>query len=224
MECERRASATKVTVRPGVIRGFDGVMLGKRPVLVFADGAVDYRTSVVPAPRYDEDAVARALAADFEQHGAPLVCRMDRAKCHTAPKVLKVLRAHKVLVLQGPPHFPRYYGQLERQNREHRQWLSALGPLASDELAPACEQMRRAFNELVPRRRLGWQTAAAVWRGSSMPNVNRGELAAEVDERRKRLEEDEAVRCGHPGLAGRLAIEAALINRGLLKLTKGGWC
>ena len=84
--------------------------------------------------------------------------------------------------------------------------------------------MRIAFNELVPRRRLGWQTAGAVWRCCSMPNVNRRELAAEVEERTQRLEEDEAVRGGHPGMAGRLAIEAALIHRGLLKLTKGGWC
>lgn len=27
---------------------------------------------------------------------------------------------YAVLVLHGPPHHPRFYGQLERQNREHR--------------------------------------------------------------------------------------------------------
>lgn len=224
LECARRINATRVMVQPGVIRGFDGVMMGKLPVLVFADGAVSYRTTVVPALHYDEEAVAIALAGDFERNGAPLVWRVDRAKCHTAPKVLQVLTAHQVLLLQGPPHCPRYYGQLERQNREHRPWLDALDEPTWDELAAACEQMRVAFNELVPRRRLGWRTAAAVWRTCSMPNVNRREFAEEVNERRKRLEEDEAVRGGHPGLAERLAIEGALINRGLLKLTKGGWC
>ena len=223
-ECDRRAETTRVKVEPGVIRGFDAVMLGKLPVLVAADGAINYRTSVMPAVRYNQDAVAIALAADFEKNGAPLVLRLDRAKCHTAPKVRDVLTAHGVLVLQGPPHCPRYYGQLERQNREHRSWLDALGKLSMGQLGSECEQMRIAFNEVVPRRRLGWQTAGVVWRSCTMPNVNRRELAAEVEERKQRLEEDEAVRGGHPGMAERLAIEAALIKRGLLKLMKGGWC
>ena len=111
-------------------------------------------------------------------------------------KACEVLTAHQVLVLQGPPHFPRYYGQLERQNREHRPWLDALADMSLNQLEKECEQMRIAFNELVPRRRLGWQTAGAVWRCCSMPNVNRRELAAEVEERTQRLEEDEAVREG----------------------------
>ena len=84
--------------------------------------------------------------------------------------------------------------------------------------------MRWAFNELVPRRTLGWKTAASVWNSCTLPVVDRDELFDEVNERRCRLEEDEAIRSGHPGLAERLAIEAALIKRSLLKLTKGGWC
>lgn len=84
--------------------------------------------------------------------------------------------------------------------------------------------MLRAFNESVPRRRLGWRTPAAAWKDCAKPNIDRRELAAEVEQRRRELEEDEAIRRGHPGLAGRLAIEAALIHRGLLRLTKGGWC
>lgn len=225
LELERREQTTKVSVLPGVLRGFDAVMLGKLPVLVSADGAVQYRTSITPAARYDSDAVAAAVAADFESCGAPLIWRVDRAKAHTEKKVLDVLRSHKVLVLHGPPHCPRYYGQLERQNREHRAWLgSARFEQGLDRLAEECEQMRRAFNELVPRRTLGWRTAASVWRNCAWPCVDRDELSNEVNERRCKLEEDEAIRSGHPGLAERLAIEAALINRGLLKLTKGGWC
>jgi hypothetical protein len=225
LELERREQATKVSVQPGVVRGFDGVMLGKLPVLVSADGAVQYRTSIIPAREYDGAAVAAAVAADFEQNGPPLIWRVDRAKAHTTPAVLDVLGAYKVLLLHGPPHFPRYYGQLERQNREHRAWLSGTSvDKGLDHLAGECEEMRRAFNELVPRRTLGWQTAAAVWRSCSRPVVDRDELLDEVDERRCRLEEDEAIREGHPGLAERLAIEAALIKRSLLQLTKGGWC
>src|SRR5262249_20196448 len=56
--------------------------------------------------------------------GAPLVCRLDRARQHHTAAVLAALRRHGVLILHGPPHCPRYYGPLERQNREHRQWLA----------------------------------------------------------------------------------------------------
>lgn len=223
-ETERRASATRVAVAPCVIRGFDGVMLGKLPVFVFADGAIDYRTSVVPAHQYDDAAVAAAMAADFEANGPPLVCRMDRAKCHTAPKVREVLRAYDVLLLQGPPHCPRFYGQLERQNREHRSWLDALGPMSLSALAAECERMRGCFNERVPRRTLGWLTPGVVWRKCTMPNVDRRELAAEVEERTQRLTEAVVPGRSYPGLTERLAIQAALTNRGLLRLTKGGWC
>lgn len=107
---------------------------------------------------------------------------------------------------------------LERQNREHRAWLSDLRATDGSELGPTCAQMRQAFNEL------GWRTAAAAWASCTMPVVDRDELREEVEERRRKLEEAGVARSGHPGLAERLAIEAALMNRGLLRLTKGGWC
>ena len=225
LELQRREQTVKVSVAPGGVRGFDGGMLGKLQVLVAADGAVPYRTSVTPAQRYDSAAVAVAITRDLELNGAPLVWRMDRAKAHTTPEVLAVLRAHKVLLLQGPPHYPRFYGQLERQNREHRAWLDSID-LAQGlpALAEKCEQMRRTFNELVPRRTLGWRTAADAWSARGRMFIDRDELRDEVEERRRKLEEDESVRGGHPGMAERLAIEAALTHRGLLQKVKGGWC
>jgi hypothetical protein len=61
-----------------------------------------------------------------------------------------------------------------------------------------------------------------LW-GAHFKAGGRRELAEEVEERRRKLEE--VMRPGsHPGMAERLAIEATLINRGLLRLTKGGWC
>ena len=84
--------------------------------------------------------------------------------------------------------------------------------------------MHWAFNELVPRRTLGWRTAASEWRSCSKPEVDRDELSDEVNERRRKLDEAGVARRSHSGLSERLAIEAALINRGLLRLTKGGWC
>ena len=78
------------------------------------------RTSIELRPSYDSAAVADVLDRDMAEHGAPLVCRMDRASVHRTAGVLEVLRSRQVLLLHGPPHHAQYYGQLERQNREHR--------------------------------------------------------------------------------------------------------
>lgn len=221
-EQERRREAVRVSLVPDVVRGFDAIDVKGRPVLVSVDGAVPYRTSIKVAHRYDTQAVASAVARDFAQHGAPLVWRVDRWKAHVTPPVLEVLAHHQVLLMHGPPRHPRFYGQLERQNREHRAWFDALG--ANEDLESECELMREAFNELVPRRTLAWRTAGERWREREKVAVDRRELAQEVEERVKRMKEQEALRVAYPGLIERLAIQAALIKRGLLRLTKGGWC
>ena len=97
-----------------------------------ADACVPYRTSCAHVGAYDAEHVARVLDADFRQHGAPLVLRDDCARCHTAPAVMSVLDAHGVALLQGPPYYAPYYGQLERQNREHRDWLAWLKHTSDD--------------------------------------------------------------------------------------------
>lgn len=218
-ERERRRDAVRVQVECGVVRAFDAIDVSGQPVLVAADGGVPYRTSAQPVRRYDGDAVARVLAADFEKHGAPLVLRCDRWKAHDVSQVREVLAAHGVLMLHGPPHCPRFYGQLERQNREHGEWLRE----THMELPEACDAMMTLFNELIPRRSLGWRTSGEAWRSRKTVVVDRAELAAEVAERVKKLQE-QASRVAYPWKLERLAIEAALINRGLLRLTKGGWC
>jgi hypothetical protein len=58
------------------------------------------------------------------------------------------MKDHGVLVLHGPPRHPRYNGQLERQNREHRAWLASSTPLAPDALAAAWRAMRKALSRL----------------------------------------------------------------------------
>jgi len=82
--------------------------------------------------------------------------------------------------------------------------------------------MREAFNELIPRRTLGWQTSGALWRARQLVQIDRRALAKDVEARKQRLMSQKALRVAYPGLVERLAIEAALIARGLLRLTKGG--
>lgn len=215
MERERRARCSRVVVsQPGVLRNLDQLCLGERLALIASDASVPHRTSARMVHDYSAAEVAETLRRDFALHGAPLAMRMDNASAHDAPAVLKVLRAHGVLLLHGPPHHPQYYGQHERQNREHRAWLAASDVIDDAEL----ERMMQTLNERWPRRALAWRTAAEIWNARPPLRVDRAELHAEVVYRAARL----ADRCA-PRLAGRLAIEQTLEHRGYLRRIAGGW-
>ena len=213
----------------GVVRGFDQLWVpttqGQRPVLVSADACVPYRTSLVVAERYDSAAVARAVDADFREHGAPLVWRADRASCHRTDEVDEVLRAWGVLRLHGPAHLARFYGQLERQNREHRGWLESCDPPSPGELVETCDSMRRALNDCWPRRSLGWMTAAEKWATRVVLCDDRAQLRASVAERAARLRRKEHLGdAADDMLVERLAVEQMLTTRGYLRRELGGWC
>jgi hypothetical protein len=217
MERERRASAARVEVSaPGVVRGFDSMEIGRiGHLLVAADGAMPFRTFWSLEPRYDGDSVARMLAADFACHGAPLVVRFDRARQHDVPTVRHVLTAHGVLALHGPPRHPQYYGQLERLNRDQREWLRGD---AGEVNQITIDDMMRSLNNRWPRRKLGWTTAAREWSTRPTINVDRVQLRKEAEERFGRLVARDNVK---PSLGWRLAVEQALTARGLLRVTPG---
>jgi transposase-like protein len=153
MERERVECATRVEIGvPGVMRGMDAMHITTteqwRWILIFADAAVPFRTSIKVLERYDEDEIATAVELDFAQHGAPLVLRCDRWKAHRTPAVVHVVRKHGVVLLSGPAHHPCFYGQLERQNREHRAWLQASAPVRSADLQAQTDVMTGALNGL----------------------------------------------------------------------------
>jgi hypothetical protein len=224
MERERRKGAQRVTVaEPGILRGFDAMELGGRGpgqghALIAADGCVPFRTSWVVAPHYDGKAVADILGRDFDAFGAPLVLRLDRATSHDVPAVRDLLDANRVLALHGPPYYARYYGQLERQNREHREWLAASqGPVDLD-------TMMATLNGRWCRGTLGWRTAQELWQARPSIDVDRQALADDVNERAARLRRRLNAAPMPQDLAWRLAVKQTLINRGLLRIVKGGWC
>lgn len=229
MERERKAEAEHVVITmPGVVRGFDAMYVdtevGRRHALVASDAAVSFRTTAAFVPRYDGRSVAAMLERDFDEHGAPLVLRADRAKCHEVPEVLELLRDHGVLLLHGPPHHPGYYGQLERQNREHREWLAMAGRLAEADLDRLCDEMLLALNSAWPRRSLHWQTSEEVWAARRNVVVDRQALREQVQDRAARIRR-RAGGCGATAaMAERFAIEAALTKMGYLRREPGGWC
>jgi transposase-like protein len=227
MEHERVAAAKRVHVTvPGVLRGFDAMhastSAGPRHVLIAGDAAVPFRTSALPVQHYDERAVVKALERDFALHGPPIVLRADRWKAHDAPRVRELLQSYKVLLLHGPPHHPGYYGQLERQNREHRAWLS--DRLDANDLHGTCDRMLDALNCEWPRRSLGWLTAQQVWTRRPAVDIDRDALREEVQDRAARIRRRAEGRAAVVAMAERLAIESALQRRGLLRWERGGWC
>jgi hypothetical protein len=229
LERERRREAERVWItEPGVLRGFDAMHLvhpeRRDYFLVAADGCVPFRTGWALVPRYDSRAVADLLERDLGQNGIPLVMRLDRASQHRTPAVCELLSAHQVLVLHGPPHRAQYYGQLERQNREHRAWLASLELSAVDDLEELVEAMISVLNSTWRRSTLGWRTASEVWQERRISDVDRGALREEVMDRAGRIRRQLAPSAGPAGLAERLAIEQILERRGLLRREKGGWC
>lgn len=222
MERERIEGAARVhVIVPGVIRGFDAMHVettaGTQYLLAAADAAVPYRTSVKRVERYDGQSVAETLERDFAEHGAPFVLRLDRARQHATAEVRHVLDHFGVLVLQGPPHHPCFYGQLERQNREHRAWLDLAGVLDADALDADTETMIRCFNHELPRRRLGFRTAAHAWFSRPKLDLDRHRLRAEVDELARRI----APTVASLDHVERFAIQAALAQHGLIRIEKG---
>ncbi len=229
LERERKAALRRITISaPGLLRGFDAMHLvtedGPLFALIGADGAVPYRTSLTIGAHYDAPLVARALRTDFERHGAPLILRLDRASAHAAPLVRAVLEDYEVLTLHGPPRYPGFYGQLERQNREHRAWLQALGTPSRALIAPCLDEMLVGVNDLWRRRSLQWQTATERWNARPQLTTNRSAFREEVHDRALRI----ARTLSHHGqpadLAERLAIERTLELRGYLRQELGGWC
>jgi hypothetical protein len=213
---------------PGVVRGFDQMYVstlgGWRFALMSADAAIPFRTSAYVAERYTSDEVCAAMEHDHEERGAPLVERIDRAAVHRTPEVLELLRAHRVLPLFGPPRRPQYYGQLERQNREHRAWLDDVEICDDDHLNAELLEMTRCLNELIPRRSLGWCTPAQKWNERPALDIDRDAFIDEVQERAARISAKLNEKERSLGYDQRFAIEQTLAKHGLLRVTNEGRC
>jgi transposase InsO family protein len=229
IECERQQTLTRVSVAAaGLIRGLDAMHLStedaKCYALVCADAAIPYRTSITWGERYDAPLVAHTLERDIERQGAPLILRADRARAHDSPLVKQILEEHQVLMLHGPPRYPRFYGQLERQNREHRAWLAALVDPLGEPMQTLLDRMIFCLNTLWPRRSLGWKTAAQAWNARPEIHIDRQVFKKEVKYRARHLERHIDLRAKPADLVERLAIEQTLENLGYLHRQNGGWC
>ena len=230
MERERQRHLSHVTVNePGVVRGMDAMYLkteqGPRYVLIAADACVPFRTSFAISEHYDAALVVSLLTKDIANHGAPLVLRADRARAHETPEVRAILKQHQILLLHGPPRYPRFYGQLERQNREHRAWLEAIQEPLGPSMETLIKRMLWCLNALWRRPTLNWNTAQERWKERKpLAAQIRCRFCEEVDNR------TQCIACklngrGMPAdLAERLAIEQTLTHMGYLHQQIGARC
>ena len=224
LEYERKAACASVRVTaPGIIRGFDAMHLAAQDSpaywLVAADASIPYRTTIATVASYDAKHVIETLRADFAEHGRPLVLRLDRIACQRTPEVESFLDEQEVLALHGPPRYPRFYGQLERQNRDHRAWVALLPVTSLRDLQVAGCRMKTTLNTKWPRPSLDGWTPEQAWQARTALDVDRRELRADVDTRARGL-----VKAGFELLrARRIAIESALTERKLLTINQGGW-
>jgi hypothetical protein len=223
MERERKKRVERITIAtPGLLRGFDAMVVGRQYLFIAGDGSVPYRTSWSLEPHYTGHAVARFLGNDLRRHGAPLVLRMDRARQHLTASVRRVLDRHQILVLHGPPHRPAYYGQLERQNEEHRKWLARA---EAEPVVPATlAAMIDALNGKWRRRELGWMTAAEAWAARPKAMPDRTTFQREVEDSARRIREEIDLRGKPADLPWRLAIEQTLARHRFMVRKIGGWC
>ena len=168
--------------------------------------------------------MAQVLADDFAHNGSPLVLRMDRASCHKTDDVLVVLDEHGVLLMHGPAHYPCFYGQLERQNQEHRAWLKGSDVAPEDVDDDVLDAMKHALNDLWHRRTLGGDTAGNLWRQRPQIAENRAQLRKEVDSLAAHFERQLVDHRDVTLRARRLAIQQALTTRGYLRNDEGRRC
>jgi transposase InsO family protein len=229
IERERQQALTRMSVAgAGLIRGLDAMHLSiagaKCYALVCADAAIPFRTSITLGEHYDAELVARTLERDIDSQGAPLILRADRARAHDSPHVRQILEQHQVLMLHGPPRYPCFYGQLERQNREHRAWLAALLNPPGQSMQALLERMIYCLNTKWPRRSLGWKTAAEAWNARSNIRIDRQAFRKQVQDRARHLERHIDLRAKPADLIERLAIEQTLTELGYLHRQTGGWC
>src|SRR5262249_33633501 len=150
-----------------VVRGFDAMhtlsAAGRSYALCACDGAVPYTTSILVSSRYDGAAGRLPLGRGFRGKGVPVVLRKERPSSQPRPPLGDLLEALGVITLHGPPYHARFYGQLERQNRERRSWLRTLDCPSEDELVSELERCRVLLNTQLMRRSLDWCTAEARW-------------------------------------------------------------
>lgn len=177
-----------------------------------------------PCRRKDAAAVAEALSALIERHGAPLVYRVDNGKALRADPVRAILVAHGVTLLRTPNRTPTYNGSCESSLGWHKRRLcdvaerdggiGAWGPAEFEILRTRANDVRRPWGSGGPSPAERFAAHAPI-----TAEQRAGFLAA-VDARRRdeRTRRDPLCEGRHRAAIERAAIRRALVDLGHLDI------
>ena len=177
--------------------------------------------------------VAETLEKEFCRNGPPLILKLDNGSNLNGGAVRDLCDAYGVIVLNSPPHYPQYNGQIEWAQRElkwHMAWLLQ-GFFHPD--MPIL-QMTADFTleklNLWPRPCLRGKTADQVFESRF------GAMSVYTSDRRKEVREEITLTAMHikanmdsedrqsEQAAWRLAVETWLRRNGLITVSGGGKC
>ena len=227
-ERERRAGAEHVTIAaPGILRGFDAMELcpprwtsatpSSPPTAACPtgrpgrsrlryDGACGRRT---PGERLREPTELRSCCAWTapRAHVVPAVQRSPATTTECSPCTARRLRALLRAARTTEPRAPRSGWAPPPERDDLDNMMAALNATLAAQ-----------YTRLAARRQ-------EVWRQAARARCGPEELAEDVRRARRALASKRSMSTPTPqDLAWRLAVKQALVNRGLLRVEKGGWC
>lgn len=194
-----------------------------RMIIAVRDLASRYTIAWLALPRGSAKEVSRAMATLFRRIGAPLVLKSDNGSCFVAPLFRLLLARFSVVHLRSPRAWPQYNGACEAGIGV----LKALTDTAaagrgdpdhwtSDDL----EEARGRANDLA--RKIGATLISAREEWTTRRRVRTADrrlLRSLVADRLADLMKSVPRKSGHRARLRRKAIQEALIQMGLLKVS-----
>jgi transposase InsO family protein len=180
-----------------------------------------------------EGSVAEILEQQFCMNGPPLILKLDNGSNLNGGAVLDVCNAYGVIILNSPPHYPQYNGQIEWAQRElkwHMAWL------LQDLFQPDIPIIQTAADFTVERLNR-WPRPCLLKDTSDRVFESRHEaMSGYTLDRRKEVREEITVTAMHimanndwkerqtEQAAWRIAVETWLRRNGLITVSAKGKC
>jgi hypothetical protein len=176
--------------------------------------------------------VADNLEELFWRHGAPLILKCDNGSNLNGDAVRDLLDAYGVILLNNPPHYPRYNGHLEYSQRELKAKMAGYLEATEIAISPDWSTLKRVTAlsvrelNLTPRPCLRGRTATDIYRlghptMKSYTLSRRKEMIDEIKTAAQQLRAQMGDGARHENVAWRIAVENWLHKHGLIGVSLG---
>jgi transposase InsO family protein len=202
-------------------RPIDGVYPAALAVRDLASGC---QLAWLPVPDEEAASTAVVLTTLFAEHGPPLVLKSDNGSAFRSEFVQELLKRHGVIWLPSPVRTPRYNGSCEAgigSMKVRTLFLAAaasrVGTWSSDDL----ETARRQANALTRPDDSAGPVPDDAWSARSpITDVERTQFRLAVDRHRDTIDQRHPALETTGYLVHRQAIRRALVELGLLSITR----